>query len=207
MKYRTKKNIIYALTSGVVFLFAISMVVILNISRSYESGFLKQTGYVYNILNKLAIPVNNDENFAKLARPYTDKNIKAVKKFYDYLKPAEEQEDAIIFFEDTYMQSTGVAYSNGDKFNVLAVMDGKVEKVVNDEFIGNSITIKHDGFKTVYQSLSEIDVKEGDYVSKGTIIGISGTSNINNELGNHLFFELIIGDKNVNPEEYYDKEL
>lgn len=207
MKYRTKKNIIYVLTSSVIFLSAISLIVILNISKSYESGYLKQTGYVYNILNKLAIPVNSEEKNDKIIRPYTDNNIKVVKKFYDYLKPAEEQEDALIFFEDTYMQSDGVAYSNGEKFNVIAAYDGKVEEVINDEFIGNSITINHEGFKTVYQSLSEIDVKKGDFVTKGTIIGVSGTSNINSDLGNHLFFEIIIGDKNVNPEEYYDKKL
>ena len=206
MKYRTKKNIIYVLSSALIFVFVIGMILVVNISKGYESGYLKQTGYVYNILNKLVIPVD-DENYTKIIRPYKDTNMKIVKKYYDYKKPAEEQEDALIFFEDTYMQSTGVAYSNGEKFNVLAVYDGKVEKVVNDEFIGNSITIKHDGFKSIYQSLSEIDVKEGDYVSKGTIIGISGTSNINSSLENHLFFELIINDENVNPEEYYDKEL
>lgn len=207
MKYRTKKNILYVLTCSVVFISLISLIVVLSISKSYESGYLKQTGYVYNILNKLSIPVNSEEKYDKIIRPYTDNNIKVVKKFYDYLKPAEEQEDALIFFEDTYMQSDGVAYSNGDKFNVVAIFDGKVEDVINDEFIGNSIIINHEGFKSVYQSLSEIDVKKGDFVTKGTIIGVSGTSNINSDLGNHLFFELIINDKNVNPEEYYDKKL
>jgi len=207
MKYRTKKNILYVLTFSIIFISLMSLIVVLNISKSYESGYLKQTGYVYNILNKLSIPVNSEEKYDKIIRPYTDSNIKVVKKFYDYLKPAEEQEDALIFFEDTYMQSDGVAYSNGDKFNIVAIFDGKVEDVINDEFIGNSIVVNHEGFKSVYQSLSEIDVKKGDFVTKGTIIGVSGTSNINSDLGNHLFFELIINDKNVNPEEYYDKKL
>ena len=207
MKYRTKRNIIYVLICSVFFISVITIVLLFNISKSYESGYLKQTGYVYNILNKLSLPVNSEEKYDKIIRPYTDNNIKVVKKFYDYLKPAEEQEDALIFFEDTYMQSDGVAYSNGDKFNVVAIYDGKVEEVINDEFIGNSIIISHEGFKSVYQSLSEIDVKKGDFVTKGAIIGISGTSNINSDLGNHLFFELIVDDKNVNPEEYYDKKL
>ena len=207
MKYRTKRNIIWALTGTILFVLIFGMIAVVKVSIGSERGYLMQTGNTYNILNKLAIPVNNDDNLTKIIRPYKDDNIKVVKKYYDYLKPVDEQEDALIYFEDTYMQSNGVAYSNGEKFNVLAIFDGKVEKIVNDDFVGNSITIAHDGFKSVYQSLSEIDVKEGDFVTKGTIIGISGTSNINSSLDNHLYFELIINDKNVNPEEYYDKEL
>ena len=105
------------------------------------------------------------------------------------------------------MQSNGLAYASGDKFNVIAVLDGEVVDVTEDELIGNSITIDHGNIKTIYQSLSEIDVKEGDTVSQGSIIGITGTSNINSDLGNHLYFEMIVDDLNVNPEEYYDKSI
>ena len=105
------------------------------------------------------------------------------------------------------MQSNGIAYASGDKFNVIAIMDGEVIDVLEDELVGNSITIDHGQMKTIYQSLSEIDVKVGDKVTQGSIIGISGTSNINSDLGNHLYFEMLVDDLNVNPEEYYDKTI
>ena len=68
--------------------------------------------------------------------------------------------------------------------------------------------IKHDkNIISSYQSLSEVLVKEGDKITQGTIIGKSGTSNLEKDLGSHLHFELTIDSNTVDPEEYYDKEL
>ena len=205
MKIKNKESFIYALAICILMLFVVLMAFLTKYIRKYDDGVIKQSGYVYNILNKLSIPVNNDG--VKIIRPYTDNNIKKVKDFYDYLKDENEQENAIIYFQDTYIQSNGVAYSNGDKFDVIAVLDGEVEEVKEDEFLGNIVTIKHDGMLSVYQGLSEVNVKKKDFVSQGTIIGKAGTSNINADLDNHLYFEMIIDDKYVNPEDYYDKEL
>ena len=207
MKYIKKVNKYYVLGIILSFITVISFSFLLNSQKGYEGNTLKQTGYVYSVLSKLTMPVEKEVEIKKYIKPYKDDTIKIVKEYYDYSKNEEEQENAIIYFEDTYMQSTGIAYSNGDKFNVIAVFDGDVLEVVNDEFIGNSITIEHDGIKAIYQSLSEIDVSVGDYVKQGAIIGVSGTSNINSNLGNHLFFELVIDNEYVNPEEYYDLNL
>lgn len=168
---------------------------------------MEKTGTVYNILGNMSIPVVQEPAEVKVIRPYTDNNVKIVKSFYDYKKSSQEQIDSLIYYQDTYMQSTGTAYASGDKFNVIAVLDGEVIDVTEDELLGNSITIDHGNIKTIYQSLSEIDVKKGDKVTQGSIIGITGTSNINSDLGNHLYFEMVVDDLNVNPEEYYDKEL
>ena len=37
------------------------------------------------------------------------------------------------------------------------------------------------------------------------MIAKSGNSNICSDLGNHLYFELVIDGVNVDPEDYYDK--
>ena len=168
-----------------------------------------QSGSVYNILNKMSIPVINEveEKNTKIIRPYVDNNVKIVKNFYDYKDSSENQMNALIYYQDTYMQSNGVAYASGDNFNILAILDGEVIDVLEDELVGNSITIDHGNMKTIYQSLSEVDVKVGDKVNQGDIIGISGTSNINSDLGNHLYFEMLVNDLNVNPEEYYDTTI
>ena len=72
--------------------------------------------------------------------------------------------------------------------------------MLTDELVGNSITIKHDdNTYSIYQSLKDITVKKGDRVNQG--------DNINKDLNNHLYFELMIGGLSVNPEEYYDAAL
>ena len=51
-----------------------------------------------------------------------------------------------------------------------------------DQILGNVIEIKHsDDIVSTYQSLSEINVKEGDAVKQNQIIGKSGNSNIQKE--------------------------
>ena len=44
-------------------------------------------------------------------------------------------------------------------------------------------------------------------VLKSQVIAKSSTSNISKDLGNHLYFELIVDGKCVNPEDYYDKSI
>ena len=70
------------------------------------------------------------------------------------------------------------------------------------------ITLEHEnGIISVYQSINEIEVNEGDEVAQGQILAKSSTSNISKELENHLYFELIIDGECVNPEEYYGKSI
>lgn len=202
------------ISDGVLYLMLVVSVIILvstifmaNKVLGESKNSIEKTGMVYNILSNMSIPVVQEPDEVKIIRPYTDNNVKVVKSFYDYKKSSEEQIDSLIYYQDTYMQSTGTAYASGDKFNVIAILDGEVTDVTEDELLGNSITINHGNIKTIYQSLSEIDVKKGDKVTQGSIIGITGTSNINSDLGNHLYFEMIVDDLNVNPEEYYDKTL
>lgn len=205
-KIHVSDGILYLLL-GVSIIILISTIFMANKVLNEEHGANQKTGSVYNILSNMSIPVVQTEKEVKIIRPYTDNNVKVVKSFYDYKKSSEEQIDSLIYYQDTYMQSTGTAYASGDKFSVIAILDGEVIDVTEDELIGNSITIDHGNIKTIYQSLSEIDVKKGDKVTQGSIIGITGTSNINSELDNHLYFEMIVDGLNVNPEEYYDKTL
>lgn len=208
-KINVSDGFLYFLLGVSIIMLVGSVAMAYKVLREDEAEVVSQTGSVYNILNKMTIPVINEQVDVekRIIRPYTDNNVKIVKNFYDYKDSSENQMNALIYYQDTYMQSNGIAYASGDKFNVIAVLDGEVIDVLEDELIGNSITIDHGKMKTIYQSLSEIDVKVGDKVTQGSIIGISGTSNINSDLENHLYFEMIIDDSNVNPEEYYDKTI
>ena len=208
-KINVSDGILYFLLGVSIIMLVGSVVMAYKVLKEDEVEVISQTGSVYNILNKMTIPVINEQEEVekRIIRPYTDNNVKVVKNFYDYKDSSENQMNALIYYQDTYMQSNGIAYASGDKFNVIAIMDGEVIDVLEDELVGNSITIDHGQMKTIYQSLSEIDVKVGDKVTQGAIIGISGTSNINSDLGNHLYFEMLVDDLNVNPEEYYDKTI
>lgn len=143
-----------------------------------------------------------------IARPYTDSSIKIKTNYYNSQDDTETQKNSLILFENTYLPSTGIDYQSDYDFDVVSILDGIVITVREDQTLGKIVEIKHkDNVISSYQSLSEIMVKEGDEVKQGTVIGKSGTANIQKDMGSHLHFELTINSKTVDPEEYYDKEL
>lgn len=178
------------------------------INSKVFSDQTENTNYVSDeiIENNDYLPViSTSETFVK---PYTVDNIKIVKNFYDYQAEAKEQEESIIYYENTYMQNAGVDYSNGTSFDVVSSINGTVEDIQDDEICGTTITIKNDNnLKIIYKSVANVKVAKGDTVTLGQIIATSGKSNINSDLGDHLHFELYLNDEAVNPEDYYDKTL
>lgn len=143
-----------------------------------------------------------------IVKPYLDSDVYLVKGFYDYKGDSDSQEKSIIFYENTYMQNSGVSYSSEKIFDVISVLDGIVISVENNDILGTTVEIRHDNdLISVYQSLSNVNVKKDDKVIQGQIIAKSGLSNIEKDLGNHLHFELYYKGKIVNPEEYYNKSL
>ena len=152
------------------------------------------------------IPVVSTSN--TIVRPYLDSDVSLVKGFYDYKADSDSQEKSIIFYENTYMQNSGVSYSSEKVFDVISVLDGVVISVENNDILGTTVEIRHNNdLISVYQSLSNVGVKKDDKVIQGQIIAKSGLSNIEKDLGNHLHFELYYKGKIVNPEEYYNKSL
>ena len=205
MKRQLKQSVVYGLYA-LSFILLIGGIVVLGFTakeKTEQEDKLVSKG-ILDYEEK--IPVVNTE--IKIIRPYTDTEVKVVKSFYDYQAEAEQQEQSLIYYEGTYMQSSGVSYSKGDVFDVVSILDGKVLEVKEDSTLGNIITIEHDnGITSVYQSIGEISVKANDSVVGGQTIAKSSTSNISTELDNHLYFELIIDGVCVNPENYYDKSI
>ena len=162
--------------------------------------------YVSNSIISENMAVINTKT--KVIYPYTDSLVKVGKDYYNYKGSSEEQEKSIIYHENTYIQNSGIDFTSENAFEVVSVLDGTVSNVKEDEVLGKIIEINHSNeFVTVYQSLSEANVKKGDTVFQGQVIGISGTSELNKELGNHLHFEFYVGGQIVNPTLYLDKEL
>ena len=144
----------------------------------------------------------------KMIKPYTNDQVETLKYFYDYQAEAETQEKSILYHENTYIQNSGMDFGLTDTFDVVSVLDGTVVDVREDELLGTVVEIKHDNdFISSYQSLSEVSVKKNDTVTQGQVIGKSGTNTIDQDLGNHLHFELYKSGEIVDPSKYFDQVI
>ncbi len=203
-----KKIVMYSVYSVCLILMICVLVGYNSLNKETSSPeVLVDYDYVYDLFKNPIQQVNSDSDLTVI-KPYTNEKVSIAQNYYDYRGEEKEQQNSIIYYDGTYMQSTGVSYSSGEAFDVVSVLPGEVTEVVEDELIGNSITIKHeDNTYSVYQSVTDITVSKGDSVNQGDKIAVSSTSNLNKDLNNHLYFELIIDGKSVNPEEYYDAAL
>lgn len=162
--------------------------------------------YVSNTIISKDVAVINTTT--KIIYPYTDQAVTIGKNYYDYKGTTEEQENSIIYHENTYIQNSGVDFVYEQPFTVISILEGTVTTVKEDELLGKTIEITHaNDYVSVYQSLGEVNVKKGDTVTQGQVLGKSGTNKLDQDLGNHLHFELYIGGQIVNPTLYLDKEV
>ena len=106
------------------------------------------------------------------------------------------------------MQNSGVDFVSEEVFDVLSILDGEVISISEDETVGKVVKISHDNnYVSVYQGLSEVAVNKGDKVIQNQYIGKSGSNKIDEELGNHLHFELYINNVMQNPMNYLGKSI
>ena len=166
----------------------------------------EEIDYVSNDILVEDTPVVSTEKV--IIKPYTASDVKIGKNYYNYKDNSDKQQQAIIFYENSYIQNSGVDYTSEKSFDVISIYDGVVEKVEDNEIVGKTVEIKHDNnVISVYQSLGEVSVKVGDSVKSGMIIGKSGKSKINSDLGNHLHFEIYVNGEVLNPEDCYNKKI
>lgn len=89
--------------------------------------------------------------------------------------------------------------------SVKACLDGKIEKIYDDAKLGKCIVINHgSNIKTVYGNLDEkVSVKEGQSVTKGTVIGKVGTTaKFEVDDPPHVHFEIWQNGKSIDPAKY-----
>ncbi len=136
--------------------------------------------------------------------PFKEANLSKIQvsqEFYEVEANAESREKALMVFNQTYTTSSGISLSmNGEEFEVLAAMSGKVKQVKLDAFTGNKIVIEHaNGQETTYSSVKDIAIKEGDQVTQGQVIGKATDNEWNQSAGVHLHFEVLENGKYINP--------
>lgn len=92
----------------------------------------------------------------------------------------------------------GVDFAMPTGTAILATGDGIVTRIGNHPYAGKYIEIEHPGqYKTRYLHLSRVQVKQGQKVSRGERVALSG--NTGRSTGPHLHFELHVRNRPVDP--------
>ncbi|MBS1488603.1 MAG: M23 family metallopeptidase [Bacteroidetes bacterium] len=90
--------------------------------------------------------------------------------------------------------------------HVYASADGQVVYAEPASGYGNVIFVNHGyGFETRYAHLSRYNVKKGDYVKRGQLIGFVGSTGTSTN--NHLHYEVIYNGKYINPISFLNTDL
>ncbi len=122
---------------------------------------------------------------------------------------AKDYSGSELQYNDTLKQweiHKGIDFVAGDNLDVFAVADGTVSNVYTNYLEGNVVEITHaNGIISIYKSLEAVNVKVGEKVNAGTIIGQAGDS-MAQELntGKHLHLEMKKDGKLVDPNDYID---
>ncbi len=99
----------------------------------------------------------------------------------------------------------GVDMAAAEGTAVLAAADGEVYTVYEDDSMGYTVVIRHDGgYTTRYSSLAEtVEVRPGDTVTVGQTIGYVGeTALVETVLGPHVHFSVSYQDAPMDPGEF-----
>lgn len=164
-----------------------------SIDQDYEDALP-----VASLSENIKMPVTNEAD------------VKVVGSFFDFNATEEEQQAALVFYDNTYYQNKGIdlAMESKETFDVAAALSGTVVKAEKDALFGNVIHIEHSkDVVTVYQSLEALEVEEGQSIKQGDVIGKAGRSLYNQNAAIHVHFEIRQDGKAVNPIDYFNQPI
>jgi murein DD-endopeptidase MepM/ murein hydrolase activator NlpD len=169
----------------------IKEVINLDYTKEAKAAFLSKApdfnNYVNNFLNKF----NIKKEFKIDALPVAGKNLN---NFGNKLDPKTKKQ----------VKSDGIDIETKIGTNVKSVFGGTIESVDNNKTLGLTIVINHNnGFKTTYGHLSDTKVNEGEQITKGSVIALSGNSGDKAQAS--LYFEIQKNKIAVNPMDYLNK--
>jgi hypothetical protein len=96
---------------------------------------------------------------------------------------------------------TGIDLITEEGVPVVAAEEGVVIKAQSENAWGNIVVVQHDDiYSTTYSHLKSINVKEGDKVQKGHVIGLVGHTGLSAK--DHLHFELLKNGEAIDPINY-----
>ena len=183
----------------------------LALVNNYVINKYKNALYVKNLMKEPTQSVyseiqNTMDDNATIIPPFAGDDVVLTTNYYNKDDDEELQKQSIIHFESTYLPSTGVVYTSEVPFDVIAVYDGEVVSVDNDNILGKNIIIKHnDNLLTSYYSLEGINLVKGDKVVQGQILGTASKNKISNKPC--LFFEVTYQNEVMNPNLIFNQRV
>ncbi|MEV5116112.1 peptidoglycan DD-metalloendopeptidase family protein [Peribacillus frigoritolerans] len=205
LKQRWALSAIYIASAAIILAAAFLLQNSFNDSAKDGKEESAETGKNYG---EPSVEVNS--NLETIKMPVADADKSVIKKqFYDVNADEKAQEEALVFYNNRYEQNKGIdiAMEDGKSFDVKASLSGNVTKVQDDALLGNLVEVEHeDGVVTRYQSVKDIKVAVGDKVKQGQAIATAGKSQINEEAGVHVHFEIRKDNIALNPLDFVDKQ-
>jgi murein DD-endopeptidase MepM/ murein hydrolase activator NlpD len=91
--------------------------------------------------------------------------------------------------------------------DVYATGNGVISAVMSSKRgLGNHVIIDHGfGYQSIYAHLDRFNVRVGQKVSRGDVIGFVGSTGLS--IAPHLHYEIKVNDTNVDPANYYFNDL
>ena len=100
----------------------------------------------------------------------------------------------------------GMDFTASTGTDVFSTGNGVVKSADREVGYGNCVVIDHGfGYETYYAHLSKIDVKVGQKINRGDVIGLVGSTGTST--APHLHYEVSKDGKKVNPQNYYFQDL
>lgn len=190
---------LYAVTLTIIF--SCLMVVSVNVSGEPEETI----NYVTEGTTEPVWPVFN-ESSTTVIMPVSD-NVNIKTTYYKREDTEENQQNSLIFYQNTYMPSTGIVYSSDEKFEVVSILDGTVKSITTDDILGNVITIDHgNNIVSMIYSLDDILVKENDVVVQGTVLGKSKQNEVYGNVES-MMIEVSVNGTLINPNDIYNVDI
>lgn len=117
-----------------------------------------------------------------------------------FAQPRTYLHNGLIIDHQTHL---GIDLASTARAPVPAANAGTVVYAQDLGIYGLCVILDHGlGLQTLYGHLSQIDVKAGDTVNKGQIIGKTGVTGMAG--GDHLHFDVLVSGQQVNPIEWWD---
>ena len=205
MKQRKLRSYVMPTLYVIILMFIFGTVSLISTLMQSNPSYLYALPVLKNITATPVIGVDSSQVGA--IRPYVSSNINIANSFYEMDASPEEQQKALIYYENTYMKNTGVMYTSEEAFDVIMVLDGKVINIKDDEVLGKYVEVEHNtNLRTIYYSLCDVNLKVGDELKQGEIIGKSGENKIS-DAKNNLLIEVYYNGTLINPESFYNMDI
>ena len=171
------------------------------VEKEKDNNYIQEE-YVNKEIKERVIPTISINN--AVIKPYDDETVTESISFYSSNDDDKKQQDSLIYYENIYMQNTGIMYTSDNKFNILSALDGKVKNIKDDEIMGKIIEIEHNSnTTTIYQSVDNVNVSVGQSVTQGQIIAQAANNKIVDSNKYALHFEVYKNGELINPNSFY----